>query len=233
MNWDHNQGTYYIDVPNVGRYAVKRLGKRQPYAAYLNGERIALDPERSLTALKERVEARIAYAKQINTAHEDDRWVLRRPTSSGFMYFSRRPSESWTSDVNRAHIDAAQKIAPLLNLAERQFPGVAVEMILLSAVLTKRYYFASWACVDDLDTDRSTMMTLTSPVGVIIASLGESAVDECRKRALADWSRSTFPPGHWLLASADEGHAIWHYVSLTPSPYLIGVLHISPREVIA
>lgn len=67
IQWDKTQSTWHTDVDKVGRYSVQRLGKRQPFAAFLNGKRIAGVPEStSQDVIKRDIERRIIEARRIN-----------------------------------------------------------------------------------------------------------------------------------------------------------------------
>jgi len=66
VRWDKTQSTWHTDVDNVGRYAVRRMDKRKPYAAYLNNERIMSESVHSdAEIVKRAVETRIEKAFDI------------------------------------------------------------------------------------------------------------------------------------------------------------------------
>jgi hypothetical protein len=64
--WDKTQKTWHTDVPKVGRYSVRRMGKRMPFAAYLNGKQIAAEEHTNVEVVKRSVERRIREAHRIN-----------------------------------------------------------------------------------------------------------------------------------------------------------------------
>lgn len=58
--WDKTQSTWHVDVDGLGRYAVYRMRKRGPYAAFLNGERIMDESVHSdAEVVKRKIETRI------------------------------------------------------------------------------------------------------------------------------------------------------------------------------
>jgi hypothetical protein len=66
IRWDKTQSTWHTDIENVGRYSVRRAVARGPWAAYLNGERVAGVPAAAkVDAVKRDVENRIRNAMQI------------------------------------------------------------------------------------------------------------------------------------------------------------------------
>jgi len=69
IRWNKTHSTWHTDVDKVGRYAVWRMGKRKPYAAYLNGERIMSESVSSnVEVVKRYVETRIE--KALDIAHD-------------------------------------------------------------------------------------------------------------------------------------------------------------------
>lgn len=70
IRWDKTQKTWHTDVDKVGRYSVRRPGKRMPYQAYLNNKQIAVDPNPDAEIVKRMIETRIHTARHINKVTE-------------------------------------------------------------------------------------------------------------------------------------------------------------------
>lgn len=72
INWDKTGTTWHTET-KAGRYSVRRLGKRQPFGAFLNGARISNIPEStSLDVVKRDVERRIIEARRIANMNQGD-----------------------------------------------------------------------------------------------------------------------------------------------------------------
>jgi len=70
IRWDKTQKTWHTDIDKVGRYSVRRMDKRKPYAAYLNGERIMSEAVNSdVEKVKGDVETRIQRAHDIASSN--------------------------------------------------------------------------------------------------------------------------------------------------------------------
>jgi hypothetical protein len=68
IRWNKTQNTWHTDVGKVGRYSVRRLAPRQPWAAFLNGKRLGNDSHTDVSVMKRVVERRIHTARRINEA---------------------------------------------------------------------------------------------------------------------------------------------------------------------
>lgn len=69
--WDRTQKTWHTDVDKVGRYSIRRMGSRMPYALYLNNKRVGHDEFDDVAVAKRAVERRIREAKRINAVTDN------------------------------------------------------------------------------------------------------------------------------------------------------------------
>lgn len=77
IDWDKTGTTWHTDT-KAGRYSVRRMGKRQPFGAFLNNTRLTGIPEStSIDVIKRDIERRIIEARRIaNMSADDARKVL-------------------------------------------------------------------------------------------------------------------------------------------------------------